>query len=99
MTIKEPSLGLFLRNVSTCLLELLQIFTGLVTEHVLEGSLVKMVIDVVESVLSNVTNDQLGVLADLTTFVGSMSPIRGLTGVEFPEPLGPRTATREESET
>jgi hypothetical protein len=29
-----------------------------------------MVIDVVESVLRNVTNDQVGVLPDLTTLVG-----------------------------
>jgi hypothetical protein len=29
-----------------------------------------MVIDVVESVLGNVTNDQVGVLPDLTTLVG-----------------------------
>lgn len=31
--------------------------------------------------------------------LGSMSPIKSLTRVDFPEPLGRRIATREESET
>jgi hypothetical protein len=48
----------------------LEIFTSLVTpEHIFEGSLVKMVIDVMESVLSDVTNDQVRVLPDFTTLV------------------------------
>lgn len=64
-------LGLLLADLAGCLAELFQIFTSLVTpKHVLEGSLVEMVIDVVEGVLSDVTDDQVGVLPDLTALVG-----------------------------
>jgi hypothetical protein len=48
----------------------LQVLTSLVTpEHVLEGRFVKVVVDVVECVLGDVTNDQVGVLPNLTTLV------------------------------
>jgi hypothetical protein len=67
-------LGLLFGHLSVCLLHLLQIFPSMITpEHVLKGSLVKKVIDVVESVLDNVTNDQVRVLPDL--LLDSMSPI------------------------
>ena len=57
-------------EICLCLLHLLQILTSLITpEHVLKGSLVEMAIDVVESMLGNVTNDQVGMLPDLTTLV------------------------------
>lgn len=63
-------LGLFLADDTGSLAHLLEILTGLVTpEHVLERGLVEVVIDVVESVLSDVTNDQVGVLPDLTALV------------------------------
>ena len=63
-------LGLLFGDLSVGLLHLFQIFTSLITpEHVLKWSLVEMIIDVVESVLSNVTNDQVGMLPDLTTLV------------------------------
>ena len=52
-------------------MHLLQVFTGLVSpEHVLKGSRVKVVVNVVESVLGDVTNDQVRVLPDLTAQVG-----------------------------
>jgi hypothetical protein len=63
-------LHLLLRDLAVGLGHLLQIFTSLVTpEHVLEGSLVKVVINVVEGMLSNVTDNQVGVLPDLTALV------------------------------
>jgi hypothetical protein len=50
---------------------LLEILSGLITpEHVLEGSLVKMLLNMVERMLSDITNDQVGVLPDFTTLVG-----------------------------
>ena len=48
--------------------------------------------------LGNVTNDQVGVLPDLTTLVG-FHLIKFLTRVDLPEPLDPRMAIREESDT
>lgn len=58
---------LFSGDLAVGLAELLDIFTGLVAvEQVLERSLVKVVIDVVESVLGDVTDDQVGVLPDFT---------------------------------
>ncbi len=46
---------------------LLKIFTGLVTpEHVVQRGLVEVLVDVVESVLGDVTDDQVGVLPHLT---------------------------------
>ena len=76
------------------------VFTSLVApEHVLEGSLVEMVIDVVESVLGDIANAKLGCFQISSPLLGSISPIRSLTRVDFPKLLGPRTATQEKSET
>lgn len=64
-------LRLLLGDDAVSLGHLLQIFTSLVTpEHVLERGLVEMAIDVVESVLGDVTDDQVRVLPDLTALVG-----------------------------
>jgi hypothetical protein len=72
---------LLLGELASSLVELLNILTSLVTlEHVLEGSKVEVVVDVVESVLGNVSDDQVGVLPDLTTLVGL-----GLTDEELDE--------------
>ncbi len=63
--------SLLLGDDAIGLLHLLEILSGLVTpEHVLEGSLVEMVIDVVESVLGDVTDDQVRMLPGLTAPVG-----------------------------
>lgn len=62
---------LLLGQLAVALGKLLEILTGLVTlEHVLERGQVEVVVDVVESVLGNVSDDQVGVLPDLTTLVG-----------------------------
>lgn len=62
---------LLLGKLSVSLGELFEILSSLVSlEHVLKRSQVEVVIDVVESVLSNVSDDQVGVLPDLTTLVG-----------------------------
>jgi hypothetical protein len=62
---------LLLADLAGSLTHLLQVLTGLVTpQHVLEGGLVEVLVDVMESVLSDVTDDQVGVLPDLTTLVG-----------------------------
>ncbi len=46
---------------------LLEVLTGLVTpEHVVERGHVEVLVNVVESVLGDVTNDQVGVLPELT---------------------------------
>ena len=39
-------------------------------EHVLKRSLVEMLLNVVEGMLSNITDDQIGVLPDFTALVG-----------------------------
>lgn len=62
---------LLLGELAVALGELLDILTSLVTlEHVLEGSEVEVVVDVVEGVLGDVSDDEVGVLPDLTTLVG-----------------------------
>ena len=72
---------LFGGQLTRGLLEFLQILTSLVSpQHVVERGLVEVVIDVVESVLGNVTNDQVGVLPNLTTVLtGGL----GLTGQQL----------------
>ena len=88
-------LSLLLRDLSVCLLHLLQIFTSLVTpEHVLERSLIEMVVDVVESVLGDITNDQVGVLPGLTTLVGFH-----VTNKEFDEGRLSRTVRSKDGDT
>ena len=58
-------------NLSVGLHHLFDIFTGLVSpQHVVKRGLVKMLIDMVERVLGNVTNDQVGMLPDFTASVG-----------------------------
>lgn len=42
---------------------------------------------------------KLGCFQTSPPLLGSASPTRSLTRVDFPDPLGPRTATRDESET
>ena len=62
---------LLLGDLSVGLHQLLEILSGLVApEHVFEGSLVEMMIDVMESMLSDIADDQVGVLPDLATLVG-----------------------------
>lgn len=64
-------LHLLLRNDTVGLGHLLQILTSLVTpQHVFKGRLVEMVIDMVESVLSDVADDQVRVLPDFSALVG-----------------------------
>lgn len=62
---------LLLGHDSVGLVHLLKILTSLVSpQHVLERGRVEVVINVVESVLGNVTDDQVGVLPHGTTQVG-----------------------------
>ena len=61
----------FLGDLAGSLAHILQILAGLVTpQHVFQRCLVEMVVDVVEGVLSDITDDQIGVPPDFTTFVG-----------------------------
>jgi hypothetical protein len=59
-----------LRDLAGCLGHILQIFAGLVTpQHILEWGFVEMVVNVVEGVLGDITNDQVGVPPDFATLV------------------------------
>ncbi|GFZ45382.1 LOW QUALITY PROTEIN: hypothetical protein JCM24511_03108 [Saitozyma sp. JCM 24511] len=74
-------LELLLGHDAARLVHLLEVLTGLVTpEHVLERGRVEVVVDVVEGVLGDVTNDQVGVLPDGTALVGL-----GLAGEQLDE--------------
>lgn len=86
---------LVLGDLAGLLHHLLEILTSLVTpQHVLQGSLVEVAIDVVESVLGNVTDDQVRVLPDLTTAVGL-----GVTDEELDECRLSGTVGTEDSDT
>jgi hypothetical protein len=86
---------LLLGELAVALGELLEILTSLVTlEHVLEGGEVKVVVDVVEGVLSDVSDDKVGVLPDLTTLVGL-----GLSDKELDEGRLSRSVGSEDSDT
>ena len=62
---------LLLGDLARRLAHLLHVLASLVApEHVLERGLVEMVVDVVEGVLGDVADDQVGVLPDLATLVG-----------------------------
>lgn len=62
---------LLLGEFSVTLGEFFEILTGLVTlKHVLKRSQVEVVVNVVESVLSDVTDDQVGVFPDFSSLVG-----------------------------
>jgi len=61
----------FLADLARSLAHILQVLAGLVTpQHVFQGRLVEMVVDVVEGVLSDVTDDQVGVPPDFTSLIG-----------------------------
>lgn len=82
-------LGFLFRNDTRCLAHVLQILTGLVTpEHIFERGLVEVVINVVEGVLSNIADDQVRMLPDLTTLVGFHIADEKLDKCRFTRPVG-----------